>query len=150
LNRPCSAVQCTTVSCIEVRGSVHAYAIVLVYVYAIVLVYHDFHLTWLSGSVRRGVDVSLQHTATHCNTLQHTATHCNTLQHTCHLAACITATHCNMWYVYAIVLAYHDFHPTWVCCSVLQCVAVCCSVLQCDVLLMCCWCVFICRVRRVL
>jgi len=31
--------------------------------------------------------LSLQHTATHCNTLQHTATHCNTLQH--------TATHCN-------------------------------------------------------
>jgi len=31
--------------------------------------------------------VTLQHTATHCNTLQHTATHCNTLQH--------TATHCN-------------------------------------------------------
>ena len=30
---------------------------------------------------------TLQHTATHCNTLQHTATHCNTLQH--------TATHCN-------------------------------------------------------
>ena len=30
---------------------------------------------------------SLQHTATHCNTLQHTATHCNTLQH--------SATHCN-------------------------------------------------------
>ena len=24
--------------------------------------------------------VSLQHTATHCNTLQHTATHCNTLE----------------------------------------------------------------------
>jgi len=31
--------------------------------------------------------LTLQHTATHCNTLQHTATHCNTLQH--------TATHCN-------------------------------------------------------
>ena len=30
---------------------------------------------------------SIQHTATHCNTLQHTATHCNTLQH--------TAAHCN-------------------------------------------------------
>jgi len=30
---------------------------------------------------------TLQHTATHCNTLQHTATHCNTLQH--------SATHCN-------------------------------------------------------
>jgi len=31
--------------------------------------------------------MTLQHTATHCNTLQHTATHCNTLQH--------TATHCD-------------------------------------------------------
>jgi len=30
---------------------------------------------------------SMQHTATHCNTLQHTATHCNTLHH--------NATHCN-------------------------------------------------------
>ena len=30
---------------------------------------------------------TLQHTATHCNTLQHPATPCNTLQH--------TATHCN-------------------------------------------------------
>jgi len=30
---------------------------------------------------------ALQHTATHCSTLPHTATHCNTLQH--------TATHCN-------------------------------------------------------
>ena len=29
---------------------------------------------------------SIQHTATHCNTLQHTATHCNILQH--------AATHC--------------------------------------------------------
>ena len=35
--------------------------------------------------------LTLQHTATHCNTLQHTATHCNTLQHTTtHIA-----THCN-------------------------------------------------------
>jgi len=33
-------------------------------------------------SVLQCVAVSLQHTATHCNTLQHTATHCNTLQHT--------------------------------------------------------------------
>ena len=31
--------------------------------------------------------VSLQHTATHCNTLQHTATHCKRL--------CLTATHCK-------------------------------------------------------
>ena len=28
------------------------------------------------------IEVALQHTAAHCNTLQHTATHCNTLQHT--------------------------------------------------------------------
>jgi len=27
-------------------------------------------------------ELTLQHTATHCNTLQHTATLCNTLQHT--------------------------------------------------------------------
>jgi len=50
---------------------------------------------------------TLQHTVTHCNTLQHTATHCNTLQHTaahCNLLQCTTmhcntlqhtATHCN-------------------------------------------------------
>ena len=31
--------------------------------------------------------ITLQHTATHCNTLQHAATHCDTLRH--------TATHCN-------------------------------------------------------
>jgi len=30
----------------------------------------------------RSQQVSLQHTAKHCNTLQHTATHYNTLQHT--------------------------------------------------------------------
>jgi len=34
-----------------------------------------------SGS-EAGTLLTLQHTATHCNTLQHTATHCNTLQHT--------------------------------------------------------------------
>ena len=41
--------------------------------------------------VARNNELSLRHTATHCNTLQHTATHCNTLQH--------TATHCNMLHV---------------------------------------------------
>ena len=35
---------------------------------------------WLSSVI--ALVISLQHTATHCNTLQHTATHCNTLQHT--------------------------------------------------------------------
>jgi len=39
---------------------------------------------------------TLQHTATHCNTLQHTATHCNTLQHItmhCNTSKRHTATH---------------------------------------------------------
>ena len=54
-------------------------------------------------------NVSLQHTATHCNTLQHTATHCNTLQltvasiayqttsrsHRYNVTLQHTATHCN-------------------------------------------------------
>jgi len=53
----------------------------------------------------------LQHTATRCNILQHTATHCNALQH--------TATHCNTHMPAHGSVAY-------VCCSVLQCVAVCC------------------------
>ena len=39
---------------------------------------------------------TLQHTATHCNTLQHTATHCSTLQHTGHCNTLQhTAIHCN-------------------------------------------------------
>jgi len=41
--------------------------------------------------------VTMQHTATHCNTLQHTATHCNALQHTATHCNALqrTATHCN-------------------------------------------------------
>jgi len=40
---------------------------------------------------------TLQHTATHCNTLQHTATHCNTLQHPAALCNTLqhSATLCN-------------------------------------------------------
>ena len=41
---------------------------------------------------------SLQHTATHCNTLQHTATHCISLQHTAtifHALQHNDATHCS-------------------------------------------------------
>jgi len=46
----------------------------------------DFGIT--PEQVTRSCSImSLQHTATHCNTLPHTATRCNTLQH--------TATHCN-------------------------------------------------------
>jgi len=40
---------------------------------------------------------TLQHTAAHCNTLQHTATHCSTLQHTAAYCSTLqhTAAHCN-------------------------------------------------------
>jgi len=66
---------------------------------------HD--LSCAFGISRETVILSLQHTATHCNTLQHTATHCNTILHTTthystlqHAATyCNTlqhaATHCN-------------------------------------------------------
>jgi len=49
------------------------------------------HLTGISNSA------TLQHTATHCNTLHCTATHCNSLQHLavrCNTLQC-TAAHCN-------------------------------------------------------
>jgi len=68
--------------------------------------YHSSYLTDGCWSPTR--PVSLQHTATHCNTLQHTAIHCNTLQHTAtqyRTDGCWcstrpvqlqhTATHCN-------------------------------------------------------
>jgi len=49
-------------------------------------------------------DWSLQHTATHCNTLQHIATHYNTMQH--------TATHCNV----AVCCREAHIHPTRLIC----------------------------------
>jgi len=78
------------------------------------------------------------HTATHCNTLQHTATHCNTPQHTAPRCNTLhTATHITK----PRAIGRSGARPTGtndtafasaaVCCSVLQCVAVCCSVLQC-------------------
>ena len=71
---------------------------------------------------------TLQHTATPCNTLQHAATHCNTLQHTatrCNtLQLAATRPHCNTLQHMARHL---NLHVCYVCCSVLQRVAVCCS-----------------------
>jgi hypothetical protein len=77
---------------------------------------------------------TLQHTATHCNTLQererqqrgallqHTATHCSTLQHTARERAsakrCFVATHCN-------TLQHTATH-----CSTLQHTATHCNTLQ--------------------
>ena len=40
--------------------------------------------------------MSLQHTATHCNTLQHVAPHCNTLQHTA--TRCTTLQHRSLMF----------------------------------------------------
>ena len=55
--------------------------------------------------------ITLQHTATHCNTMQHTATHCNTL-HTLQL----TATHCNTLQHTATQMSYihiqHHIHAS--------------------------------------
>jgi len=83
--------------------------------------------------------VTLQHTATHCNTLQHTATHCNTLQRNAtHCASPMMyvtlqyVTHCNTLQHTATncnTLSYDVCHTT-VCNSALQCDAVCCRVLQ--------------------
>jgi len=41
----------------------------------------------LTGHAEKILQVTLQRTATRCNTLQHTATHCSALQR--------TAVHCN-------------------------------------------------------
>ena len=52
---------------------------------------------------------TLQHTATHCNTLQHTATHCNTLQHTARHCNTLqhTATHCNTGHMSSLYLQHN-------------------------------------------
>ena len=67
----------------------------------------------------------------HCITLQHTATHCNTLQQADQLwqdTACVVCVprHPRQSAGCAQVL-----QRVAVCCSVLQCAAGCCSVLQC-------------------
>ena len=87
---------------------------------------------------RRYDGAFLQRAATHCNTLQRTATHFNALQH--------TATYCNtpIWHhhIYSVEFVVpftrcfskkfrNQSLLTYMCCSVLQCVAVCCNVLQC-------------------
>jgi len=60
-------------------------------------------------------DLTLQHTATHCNILQHTATQCNTIisHQICSTSVKWRALQCAAVY-----------------CSVVQCVEVCCIVLQ--------------------
>jgi len=65
-----------------------------------------------------------------CNTLQHAATHCNTLQHTHSNTLQHAATHCNtLQHTHSNTLQHTATSPG--CCRVLQCVAVCCSVLHC-------------------
>ena len=66
--------------------------------------------------------ITLQHTATHCNTLQHTATHCNTLQH--------TATHYNTLSLfstcYSSMKLYIICVCEWVCVCKCGCVYIVC------------------------
>jgi len=83
--------------------------------------------------------ITLQHTATHCNTLQHTATHCNTRQ--LHHAATHgntrqhTEKHCNR--LQHILLGRQNPHqlPRWrphtaTHCNTRQHAATCCNTLQ--------------------
>jgi len=117
---------------------------------------------------------TLQHTAIHCNTLQHIATHCNALQYTYIRNSIFAQVGCTenttnstntSPYIHArrhqtISLSHTLCYIRYVCCSVLQCVAVCCSVLQhvavcCSVLqcvAVCCsvlQCVAVCQMRHV-
>jgi len=95
-------------------------------------------------------------TTTHCNTLQHTATHCSTLQHTantathCNITECLALSFshslqdtlspsCFLINTPCLSFAFSRQHSItssllhtfsrYVCCRVLQSVAVCCSVL---------------------
>ena len=64
--------------------------------------------------------MTLQHTATHCNTLQLTATHCNSLQH--------TATHCNT--LQHIATHCNTLQPTAIRCNSCQVAAAYCNTLR--------------------
>jgi len=83
------------------------------------------HGVWYACTLTRCNTV--QHTATHCNTLlqhaEHAATRCNTLQCTAQRQACVP--------IAGSAAAEASLHCVAVCCTVLRCVAVCCSVLQC-------------------
>jgi len=78
----------------------------------------------------RGCGTPLQHTAAHCNTLQHTATHCNTLQHTAtHCTPLhITAAHCNS--LQPVVTRCRTLQHTAAHCNTLQHTATPCNTLQ--------------------
>ena len=75
--------------------------------------------------------VTLQHTATHCNTLQHTATHCNTLQHTAMHCNALqhTATHCKLELCPCIKVC-NTLRRTATHCNTLQHTAMHCNTLQ--------------------
>jgi len=74
---------------------------------------------------------TLPHTAAHSNALQHTATHCNKLQHIKHTCIC-THIRTSTESNQGPSNTPWTSHMSALCeFSVLQCVAVCCSVLQC-------------------
>ena len=71
---------------------------------------------------------TLQHTATHCNTLQHTATHYNTLQHSATHSRDLRLWLDNPWLPasgpFPLPSGQSVHHISYMCCSVLQCMAV--------------------------
>ena len=85
---------------------------------------------------------SMQHIATHCNTLQHTATHCNTLQYTAtpcntlqHLTRhCNTLSYTTTHVILCLKICWEFYTETWVAscshCNTLQHTATHCNTLQ--------------------
>ena len=68
----------------------------------------------------------------YCNTLQHTATHCNTLQHISYHMN-IVAYYTNLYTAHTYIHKYmhtRAYIRRSVCCSVLQCVATHCNTLH--------------------
>ena len=91
------------------------------------------HVAFRCPEVCTSVSCSL-----HRITLQHAATHCNTLQHAqnplipasfmcCSVLQCF-AVYCSV--VQCVAMCCNVLQCTAVCCNVLQCAAVCCNVLQ--------------------
>jgi len=73
-------------------------------------------------SMKQPCHISLQHTATHCNTLQHTATHCNAQSY--HISLQHTATHCTALQ-HTATHSLNTYH-----CNTLQHTATHCNILQ--------------------
>jgi len=93
------------------------------------VVTHSHMQSFVFGRLLCGGQLTLQHTATHCNTLQHTAPNCNALQY--------TTTYCNtylrvtgLWIRAASATHCFTLLHTATCCNLLQHTATHCNTLQ--------------------